>query len=171
MSLSSARPLDPWRWLGAPLLMALVATVVFAAPIRIFGLPLPEPVFALAPTFAWAVIRPAVLAPFLVLLMGLFLDLFWGGPLGLWGLSLLIAYGVSLFSRSMMTGQSRAMMLVWYATVCAFALVAGYLMTMLDSLAAPSLLAVFWQFLATLTLFPFANRLIDRFDDADVRFR
>jgi rod shape-determining protein MreD len=171
MSLSSARPLDPWRWLGVPLLMALAATILFAAPIRIFGLPLPEPVFALVPTFAWAVIRPAVLAPFLVLAMGLFLDLFWGGPLGLWGLSLLIAYGVALFSRSMMTGQSRVMMSIWYATVCAFAMVAGYLFTMLDSLAAPSLLAVFWQFLATLLLFPFAHRLIDRFDDADVRFR
>src|SRR4051812_24951768 len=102
MSLSSARPLDPWRWLVAPLLIALLASVAFAAPIRIFGMRLPEPVFALVPTFAWAVIRPAVLAPFLVLAMGLFLDLFWGSPLGLWGLSLLVAYGGALFSRSMM---------------------------------------------------------------------
>jgi rod shape-determining protein MreD len=42
---------------------------------------------------------------------------------------------------------------------------------MLDSLAMPSLLAVFWQFLVTTLLFPFAHRLIDRFEDADVRFR
>ena len=48
---------------------------------------------------------------------------------------------------------------------------AGYLFTMLDALAAPSMLAVFWQFLATILLFPFANRLIERFEDADVRFR
>ena len=30
---------------------------------------------------------------------------------------------------------------------------------------------MFWQFLASLVLFPFAHRLIERFDDADVRFR
>ncbi|MBN9318093.1 MAG: hypothetical protein J0I28_00145 [Caulobacterales bacterium] len=171
MSLSSARPLDPWRWLVAPLLLALIASVLFAAPIRVFGLHLPEPVFALAPAFAWAVIRPAVLAPFLVLLMGLALDLFWGGPMGLWALSLLVAYGATLFSRSMMTGQSPVMMFVWYAVICALAMATGYLVTMLDALAAPSLLAVLWQYLATIVLFPFAYRLIDRFEDADVRFR
>jgi rod shape-determining protein MreD len=171
MSLSSARPLEPWRWLVAPLLLALVASILFAAPIRIFGLRLPEPVFALIPTFAWAVIRPAVLAPFLVLAMGLFLDLFWGSPLGLWALALLIAYGATLFTRQMMSGQSRVMMLVWYSTICALTMGAGYLFTMLDSLNAPSPLAVFWQFLATMLLFPFANRLIEQFEDADVRFR
>jgi rod shape-determining protein MreD len=42
---------------------------------------------------------------------------------------------------------------------------------MLDSLAMPSLIAVFWQFLATVLLFPFAQSLVDRFEDADVRFR
>jgi rod shape-determining protein MreD len=47
----------------------------------------------------------------------------------------------------------------------------GFLFVMLDSLAMPSLLAVFWQFLVTALLFPFAHRLIERFDDADVRFR
>jgi rod shape-determining protein MreD len=171
MSLSAARPLDPWRWLAAPALIAIGATVLFAAPIRIFGLALPEPVFALAPAFAWAVIRPSVLAPFGVLLLGLFLDLFWGGPLGLWALSLLLVYAMALAMRSMMSGQSRIMMWAWFASAVAIAMLGGYLVTMLDSLAMPSLIAVFWQFLATVLLFPFAQSLIDRFEDADVRFR
>jgi rod shape-determining protein MreD len=105
------------------------------------------------------------------LLLGCFLDLFWGGALGLWGVSLLVAYAGTLFMRNMMTGQSRPMMWAWYAGVCAAALATGYLITMLDVRAAPSLIAVFWQFLATSLLYPFAHRLIDRFDDADVRFR
>jgi len=37
--------------------------------------------------------------------------------------------------------------------------------------AAPGLVGVAWQFLATAILYPFAHRLIDRFEDADVRFR
>ncbi len=47
-------------------------------------LQLPEPVFPMAPAFAWAMIRPSVLAPLVLLVMGLFLDLLWGGPIGLW---------------------------------------------------------------------------------------
>jgi rod shape-determining protein MreD len=171
MSLSAARPLDPWRWLVVPALMAMAATILFAAPIRVFGLSLPEPVFALVPAFSWAVIRPSVLAPFGVLALGLFLDLFWGGPLGLWALSLLLAYAMALAMRNMMSGQSRVMMWAWFASGVAISMLGGYLFTMLDSLAMPSIIAVFWQFLATALLFPFAHRLIDRFEDADVRFR
>jgi rod shape-determining protein MreD len=171
MSMSGGRALNPGRWLGVPMLMCVVATIVFAAPIRIWGLQLPEPVFAIVPAFAWAMIRPSILAPFAILLLGLFLDIFWGGPTGLWGLSLLVAYAMVLVLRNMMTGQSRAMMWVWFAAVSAVAMTAAFLFTMLDSLAMPSLLAVFWQFLVTALLFPFAHRLVDRFEDADVRFR
>ena len=48
---------------------------------------------------------------------------------------------------------------------------AGYLFTMLDTQGTPDLLSVGWQFLATVILFPVADRLIERFEDADVRFR
>ena len=34
-----------------------------------------------------------------------------------------------------------------------------------------SLIAVFLQVVPTLLLFPFAHRLIERFEDGDVRFR
>jgi rod shape-determining protein MreD len=171
MSLSAARPLNPWRWLALPALICIGVTMLFAAPFRVFGLQLPEPVFAMVPTFAWAVIRPSVLAPFGVLLLGLFLDSFWGGPMGLWGLSLLAAYATVLFMRNMMSGQSRSMMWAWFAGSTGIAMLAGFLFTMLDSLAIPSLVGVLWQFLATVLLFSFADYLVDQFEDADVRFR
>lgn len=169
--MSAARPLDPWRWLGIPLLQALVATVVFGIPLRLWGLQLPEPVFPMAVVFAWAVIRPSVLAPVGVLIMGLALDVFWGGSLGLWALCLVIAYGVVLATRNMMAGQSRSMMWVWYAATTAISMLAGYLVIMLDDRAMPSSVSVGWQYLATIVLFPFAQRLIDMYEDADVRFR
>jgi rod shape-determining protein MreD len=68
-------------------------------------------------------------------------------------------------------GQSRPMMWAGFAVTCAVAELAGFLFTQLDVESAPSLIAVFWQFLATILLYPFAHRLIDRFEDADVRFR
>ena len=153
------------------MVQALAATILLGVPLRIWGLRLPEPVFPLAVVFAWGVIRPSVLAPFGVLLMGLFLDLYWGGPLGLWPICLLMAYGVILAGRNMVAGQSRAILWAWYGLVTATAMLAGYLIVMLDAQSTPSLIAVGWQFLATIVLYPFAQRLIDLFEDADVRFR
>jgi rod shape-determining protein MreD len=125
--MGGARPLHPGRWLGVPALFCVLATIAFAAPIRIYGLQLPEPVFAMVPAFAWALIRPSILAPFAMLLLGLFLDMFWGGPTGLWGLSLLVAYATALIARNMMTGQSRPMMWAWFGGVTAVAMAAGFL--------------------------------------------
>ena len=171
MSFQDARPLDPWRWIGVPTLACLVATVLFAIPLRVFGLQLPEPVFPMVPAFAWAVIRPSMLAPFTLLVLGLFLDLLWGGPIGLWAVSILIGYAAVLFSRNMMSGQSRLVLFVWFVVMVLICMTAGYIMTSMDTGTRPSLLAAFWQFLPTILLFPFCDRLIDRFEDADVRFR
>jgi len=169
--MQSTRPLDPWRWLGLPALACMGATILFTIPIKVFGLQLPEPVFPMVLAFAWAVIRPSVIAPFVLILMGLFLDLVWGGPLGLWGVSLLVSYTVVLASRSIMTGQSRPMRQVWFAGATVLTMLTGFLISSIVSLTVPNLLAVFWQFLATAVLYPFAHRLIERFEDADVRFR
>ena len=169
--MSAARSLDPTRWLALPMLQVLAATILFGIPLRLWGLQLPEPIFAMPAVFAWAVIRPSVLAPMGILILGLFLDLFWGGSLGFWPLCLLIAYGILLAGRNMMAGQSRVMLWIWYGMVTAIAQLSGYLFVMLDNRAMPSLVSVGWQYLATLVLFPFAYRLIDLFEDADVRFR
>lgn len=167
----ATKPLNPWLWLAMPMVLALLATVVLTTPVRVMGLPLPEPVFALVPAFACAVIRPSVLAPFGVLLMGLFLDLLWGGPKGLWAVSLLASYALAFSARSLMTGQARLILLLWYAGVAALLMGVGYLLTMLIAHTAPNLAAVSWQWLATVLLFPAASWLIERFEDADVRFR
>ena len=171
MSFQDARPLDPWRWIGMPTLMCLGAAVLFATPLRIFGFRLPEPVFPLAPAFAWAVIRPSILAPLVLLAMGLFLDLLWGGPIGLWGLSILIGYAIVLFSRNMMSGQSRVVLWSWFAVMVFLSMGAGYMLTIIETGSLPSLMSAFWQFLPTVLLYPFCHRLINRFEDADVRFR
>ncbi|WP_374576055.1 hypothetical protein [Phenylobacterium sp.] len=171
MSYSAAQPLTPLRWLGVPMLQCLAVTILLAIPLRMFGLRLPEPVAPMVATFAWAVIRPSIMAPIAVLFMGLFLDVFWGGPLGLWALALLTGYGVVLVTRSMMAGQSQPMMWAWYAVTCLIAVGAAYLFSMVQAHQAPNIVSVGWQLLATIVLYPFTHRLIERFEDADVRFR
>lgn len=171
MAFEATRPLDPLHWLIPPMLAALLGAVVFTLPLQLFGLRLPEPVWALAPAFAWAVIRPSVIAPFLVLLMGLFLDLLWGAPQGLWGFSLLVGFGLILGARNVMTGQGFVVLWSWFALMTLVVFTAAYLLTMLDSGVSPDLPGTGLQALPSLLLYPFAHRLIERFEDADVRFK
>lgn len=171
MSFRGAQPLNPWRWLGIPALATLIASILFAVPLRVFGLELPEPVFAMVLAFSWGVIRPSILAPFVLLLLGVLLDALWGSSLGLWSTLLLLAYAAVLATRNLMSGQSPPIMWAWYVSVTGLAMLAGYLFTMMDTRGAPHPMAVFWQFAWTSTLYPFCHRLINRFEDADVRFR
>lgn len=171
MSFPGARPLDPWRWIGVPTLICLSASILFAIPIRLFGLQLPEPVFPLAPAFAWAVIRPSVIAPVALLGMGLFLDFLWGGATGLWVVSMLVGYAIVLFCRPMLTGQSRSVLIGWYVFMVGLSMATAYVVTTMRAGAAPGLLPILGQAVPTLLLYPFADMLIERFEDADVRFR
>jgi rod shape-determining protein MreD len=167
----AVRVVGPQHWLGWPLLAVVLATVVFATPFRLFGLPLPEPIFPMVLAFAWPLIRPSILAPFALLLVGLFLDLFWGGPLGLWALSLLIPSAIVLVARSLILGQTVKVMFLWYAASVATTFGFAFVFTALDAMQNPSIVAVMLQLTVTLLLFPFAEMLIRRFDEGEVRFR
>ena len=169
--MSGYQPLQPWSWLLAPMLVSLFATIIIATPVRFLGLALPEPVFPMTLAFAWAVIRPSILGPFLLLVSGVVLDLFWHGELGLWAFCLVTVYGLSLLVRNLMVGQSVRVLWTWYGgfTLLAFTIV--FLFTASEAKAMPNLMNTAWQALVTILLFPFARRLIDTFEDADVRFR
>ncbi len=171
MSRQPSQPLNPLAWIGAPWLACLLATIVLATPMRVFGLRLPEPVFPMVLAFAWPVVRPTMLGPAALLLAGLFLDLFWGAPLGLWGLSLLLAYGGAQVARSLMTGRSAPVLAVWYLGLSGLSFLAAYLFVTLRAHVTPNVMSTLFQFGVTLCLFPLARYLIDRFEDADLRFR
>ncbi|HEY5106253.1 MAG TPA: hypothetical protein VII73_05700 [Caulobacteraceae bacterium] len=171
MSGVTARPLNPAFWLGAPISACVFATLIFALPLRLFGLQLPEPVFALVPAFAWAMIRPSILPPFALLGLGVFLDILWGGPIGLWPICLLSTYAPALAARRFLAGQGYGVLWVAYGAACAAALGVGVVVTMARTGAPPGLIGVLWQYLVTAAMFPFAHRLIERYEDADVRFR
>lgn len=165
------RPLEPQGWLGIPFLVCVLVSYLLTIPVRVFNVGLPEPVLPLIPAFAWAVIRPSVLAPFLLVALGLFLDLLWGGPTGLWELALLAPYALILAVRPTLTGRGPIVMWIWYGAACLLAFGIGALLIFLRTASLPGLLPLGWQALITILLYPLAGRLIDRYEDADVRFR
>jgi rod shape-determining protein MreD len=59
----------------------------------------------------------------------------------------------------------------WFGLACLLAQAVGWAITALVSGTPPSLAAAGLQWLATVLLFPVAGQLIERFRDADVRFR
>ena len=91
--------------------------------------------------------------------------------MGLWGLGLLVAYAFVLITRSMMSGQSRVMMWLWWGASLTACMGAVWLIVRTLTGNSPSLLAVAGQWLPTALLYPLADRLIARFEDADPRFR
>ena len=165
------RVVGPMQWVVYPAMAAIALTILLATPVELFGLKMPEPVLPLILAFAWPLIRPSMVAPAVLFGLGLFLDLFWGGTLGLWPLCLLSVYGAVLASRSLLAGQETQILFVWYAICALGAFIVAYLVVTLDAGRAPSLLALLGQVVPTLLLFPVADWMIQRFDDGDVRFR
>lgn len=77
---TAARSMDAWNWLAVPTLTCLMLTLILALPVRVFGLVPPEPIFLMVPAFVWAVIRPSILPPIILMVSGLLLDILWGAP-------------------------------------------------------------------------------------------
>ena len=168
---TAVRVVGPWSWIILPALLSMAATLLLATPVEVFGLRLPQPIIPMVLAFAWPLIRPSMLAPIVLLLLGLFLDLLWRQPLGLAAVSLLSVYAVVLLSRSFLMGQETSVLFVWYSVGTLLAFILTYVIVTLQAANPPSVLSWLASVVPTLLLFPFADRLIERFEDGDVRFR
>jgi rod shape-determining protein MreD len=161
----------PQDWLFYPALMAILATVVLATDLPLsFGLDLPEPVWPVALAFAWPLIRPSFIAPLLLGVMGLFLDYFWGAPLGFYVISLMAVHAATLLIRSYIVGQDTWVVIGAYSLAVLLFFTLGVVLTTLDSGVVPRLISVFEQMFATWCLVVFVLILLDRFLNSDVRF-
>lgn len=167
----AVRVVGPLQWIVYPALAAVAATIVFATPVQLFGLTLPEPVFPMVLAFAWPLIRPSMTAPAVLFALGLFLDMFWAGPLGLWPLCLMGVYAVILLSRSLLAGHEGVVRFAWYAACTVGAFLTAYGIVAVRAANPPAILSLIGQVVPTLILYPIADWLLERFDDGDTRFR
>jgi rod shape-determining protein MreD len=168
---TTVRVVGPLNWVVYPSLICMAATLILATPVRLFGLPPPEPIFPMILAFAWPLIRPSMLGPIFLLLNGLFLDLELDNPLGLWVLVLLGVYGITLGARSFIVGQQVGVLFAWYGGLTSAAILCAYVFMMVQAGVAPTIVGAILQWLPTVMLFPIAYWLIQKFDDGDVRFR
>ncbi len=167
----AVRVVGPLQWIVYPALLVLAATVVLGTPLQLFGLHLPEPVIPMILAFAWPLIRPSMLAPAVLFLIGLFLDLFWNTSLGLWALCLMGVYGTVLLSRNLLAGHEGLIRFGAYAACTLGAFFLAYLVVTMRATNATAILPLVGQVAPTLLLYPIANWMLERFDDGDIRFR
>ena len=164
MSVGRTRPVSPAAWILGPAAAAFGASLLLATPLQVAGLRLPEPVFAFVPAFAWALGRPSMSAPLALVILGVALDFLWHTPTGFWAMCLLVVYALTFFSRRMLAGQEVWALWGAYGVSCAGAMLVGFALTAFRAGIAPSLVGVALQLAVSVALFPFAWRLIERYE-------
>lgn len=83
-----------WPGLAGLTLSLLAALVVEAVGARLLGPGGLFPNMVLIALFIWSIRRPLFLNPFVILVTGVAHELFSGAPLGVWGLSYLLAFAL-----------------------------------------------------------------------------
>lgn len=112
---SLGRRLDMMARRGFPGTTTALLLLVTAAPLGVPGQAELQASIALACVFFWSLFRPASMPPAIVFGVGLLVDLLGYAPPGVGVLSLLIAHGLALRWRRVLTRQG--FLLVWLAFV------------------------------------------------------
>ncbi len=94
--------------LGAviPFFCAIVCVILANVPVSISGGVVPPPLLALMPVYYWCLVRPDLMPPFAVLIIGMLQDLLSGSPPGVWTVSFVAAYALVDRERESFAGLS-----------------------------------------------------------------
>lgn len=152
-----------------PFVLSLLLVLVSVLPTQIPEFGRISPNLAIMATFYWAIYRPDLFPAPAAFVLGMWLDLLTGTPLGINALVLLLVHWAVTAQRRFFQGKSFGV--VWWAfaliTVGAAALFWGlttaYHLTLLDP--AP----IVFQTLVTIALYPFLTWLFARTQHAMVR--
>ncbi|MFN4283347.1 MAG: rod shape-determining protein MreD [Alphaproteobacteria bacterium] len=143
-----------------PLAITLTLALIGALPMPIAGYAAVVPLFTFCAVFFWAVYRPDLLPPWLVLLIGLVQDALAGTPFGLNAIMLLLAYGMVASQRRFFL--SRPFPLVWggFMLIALIAIVVAWLLASIfvSHIIRPG--PATFQLLLTLALYPLVTLLM-----------
>jgi rod shape-determining protein MreD len=112
------------------------------------------PAITLACVYFWSLFRPAAMPPPVVFLIGLLLDLLGYLPLGVGGLTLLIAHGLVVRWRQVLMRQSFLAVWLVFGGFSAGAAVLSWALTTLLSFRMLSLGPALFQTVLTVALYP-----------------
>jgi rod shape-determining protein MreD len=89
-----------------PFVCAALGAVISNIPVSVLGGLLPPPLFAFMPVYFWCLVRPDLMPPPAALAIGALEDLLSGGLMGVYALSLVVAYALVDRERDAFAGLS-----------------------------------------------------------------
>jgi rod shape-determining protein MreD len=137
-----------------PCVSALLLVLLVNLPVSLSGGLLPAPLLALTAVYFWALVRPDLMPPFAVLLIGLLEDLFSGGPPGAWAMGFIAAYALVDRQRDNLAGLSGVAAVVGFAAAMALAATATFVLTWIMYLRAPPVASLLLASVATVLFYP-----------------
>ena len=160
----------PARILGAftPVAVALFCVVLVNLPVSFTGALLPAPLLALAPIYFWSVLRPDLMPPMAVLLLGLTEDLLSGGPAGIWAAGFLAAYAFAHGQREMLASLIGAGAVLGFAAATFLAGATAYLLASLVYWRPAPFGALLLESAVTILFYPAIVLLLERMHRAVV---
>jgi rod shape-determining protein MreD len=146
----------PFRFLLSALPVALTLLLVMLAnmPVSFTGGVLPAPVLALAAVYFWVLVRPDLMPPFAVLMIGLMEDLLSGGPPGLWAAGFLAAYALTDRQRETFAGLAGAGALLGFAGAMLLAGATAYVLATMIYLRFAPVAPLLLESVSTVVFYP-----------------
>jgi rod shape-determining protein MreD len=89
-----------------PFVLSVFLVLFVNLPVSFTGRMLPSPLLALACVYYWVLVRPDLMPPVAVFMIGFLEDIVSGGPPGLWAAGFLAAYALNDRERDTLAGLS-----------------------------------------------------------------
>ena len=145
-----------WRPFASllPSFSAVLLVLVINLPVSFGGGLFPAPVLALIAVYFWALVRPDLMPPFVVLVVGLLEDLMSGGPPGVWATGFVAAYALVDRQRDNLAGLSGIAAVVGFAAAMGLAAAATFALTWIVYLRFPPLGPLLLASVVTVLFYP-----------------
>jgi rod shape-determining protein MreD len=146
------------RFLSAitPVGLGLLGVMLANFPVSILGGLVPPPLLVLMPIYYWAIVRPDLMSPFWIFLLGVLQDLFSGGPPGVWAASFLATYALIDNQRDMLASLSGIGAIVGFSVSALLACSSAYFITSIYYWHLPPIAPVMAEMAITVFVYVFA---------------
>lgn len=144
------------RLFGAllPVLSALLLVLLVNLPVSLTGDLFPAPLLALTAVYFWALVRPDLMPPVAVLVVGVLEDLLSGGAPGVWATGFMAAYALVDRQRDNLAGLAGGAAVLGFAAAMGLAAAATFLLTWVMYLRAPPLAPLLLASVITVLFYP-----------------